>query len=95
MINMDDLKIQGEPKVYKDSATDSGRTISRYFCGSCGTPVHSFIPENPSKTFLKMGVFADSEPKWAKPSAEVFNANRNEWEQPIPDAAQVDRMPPM
>jgi hypothetical protein len=31
---------QGTPKCYATTA-DSGRTLNRYFCGACGSPIYS------------------------------------------------------
>jgi hypothetical protein len=32
---------QGATKRYDDSATHSGRTLSRHFCADCGSPIYS------------------------------------------------------
>lgn len=50
----------GEPKVYQDSDTDSGATVERWFCGNCGSPIYSAIPEQPDVAFLKTGTLDDT-----------------------------------
>jgi len=51
---------QGEPKLYKDSDTNSGNTVERYFCGNCGSPIYSVIPDQPDTLFLKTGTMDDT-----------------------------------
>lgn len=65
----------------RDSGTESGNTTSRFFCKSCGAPVHTQGPSRPGKTVVKMGLFARMEAgKLGAPAAEIFTANRNSWE---------------
>ncbi|PWN34575.1 uncharacterized protein FA14DRAFT_132227 [Meira miltonrushii] len=82
MINLDDLEISGTPSCYGDSATGSGATIQRHFCGNCGSPIHSQSPNVPGKTFLKLGVFAGKK-KLGAPVAEVYWKNHEDWEKQL------------
>lgn len=50
----------GEPKLYQDSDTESGGTVERYFCGNCGSPLYSKIPDQPDMVFLKTGTLDDT-----------------------------------
>ena len=43
----------GEMKLYSDSDTDTGNTVERYFCGNCGSPIYSAVPDSPDAFFLK------------------------------------------
>ena len=52
--------ITGEPQLYKDSDTVSGNTVERYFCGNCGSPIYSAIPDQPDTLFLKTGTLDDT-----------------------------------
>ena len=79
MINLDDLEVNGKPKVYNDSATKSGSTVQRNFCGDCGSPIHTQSPNVPGKTFLKLGLFA-GKTKLQQPAMEVFWKNHEDWE---------------
>lgn len=50
----------GEPKLYRDADTASGNTVERYFCGNCGSPIYSAIPDQPDVLFLKTGTLDDT-----------------------------------
>ena len=51
--------IQGRPKRYTDKA-DSGRTLYRYFCGDCGSPLYSHRETAPQILALRAGTLDDS-----------------------------------
>jgi len=38
VVSQDDLKVTGEPKMYKRTA-DSGRVRQQHFCQNCGSPL--------------------------------------------------------
>ena len=40
-----------EMKLYSDSDTDTGNTVERYFCGNCGSPIYSAVPDSPDVFF--------------------------------------------
>jgi hypothetical protein len=50
---------QGAPKCHAVKA-DSGRTLLRYFCGDCGSPVYSRREANPERMVVRAGAFDDS-----------------------------------
>jgi hypothetical protein len=52
--------VTGEPKLFADTATDSGNTVERYFCGNCGSPIYSVVPGQPDVMFLKTGTLDDT-----------------------------------
>jgi hypothetical protein len=51
---------KGEPKLYADGDTRSGNTVSRYFCGDCGSPIYSALPDQPDSIYLKTGTMDDT-----------------------------------
>jgi hypothetical protein len=51
---------QGELKLFLDTDTASGNTVSRYFCGNCGSPIYSAIPDQPEMVFVKTGTLDDT-----------------------------------
>ena len=51
---------QGTTKKYDDSATQSGRTLSRHFCASCGSPIYSHRNPNPGFVVVRAGSLDDS-----------------------------------
>lgn len=50
---------QGTPRCYAARA-DSGRTLLRYFCGDCGSPIYSQRQENTERMVVRAGAFDDS-----------------------------------
>lgn len=52
--------IKGETKRYDDSATKSGRTLSRHFCTDCGSPIYSHRNPNPGFVVVRAGTLDDS-----------------------------------
>ncbi|KAF1994344.1 hypothetical protein P154DRAFT_527141 [Amniculicola lignicola CBS 123094] len=65
-------------KGYADSNTKSGNTITRRFCGNCGSPVMTEVPTG-TQVFLKGGLFFPL----GKPIAEAFQENKSEWLSPL------------
>ena len=84
-----DFKITGEPKLYQDRKTDSGTSIQRAFCGSCGSPIYTASPTMPGVQIFKLGLF-DQIPK---PSMELYCRERPSWDKAIPDTIQFEAMP--
>ncbi|PWN91850.1 hypothetical protein FA10DRAFT_278560 [Acaromyces ingoldii] len=90
------LKIEGQPKIYSDSKTDSGGSVYRHFCGDCGTPVQTLAPAIPDKAVVKVGLFSDSLGDINKPAVELFTVNRQRfpWLESIEGVPQCERNPP-
>lgn len=60
VVPTDAFKItKGETKKYDDSATKSGRTLSRHFCGACGSPIYSHRNPNPGFVVVRAGSLDD------------------------------------
>ena len=51
---------KGETRKYDDSATQSGRTLSRHFCAECGSPIYSHRNPNPGFVVVRAGTLDDS-----------------------------------
>ena len=51
---------QGTPKRYTALA-DSGRTLHRFFCGDCGSPLYSQRDNTPESMVVRAGSFDDPE----------------------------------
>ncbi len=67
----------GEPKLYRDSDTASGNTVERYFCGNCGSPIYSAIPDQPDMVFLKTGTLDDT--SGFQPQFHVWCDTKQNW----------------
>jgi hypothetical protein len=68
---------KGETKKYDDSATQSGRTLSRHFCGNCGSPIYSHRNPNPGFVVVRAGTLDD--PELMAPTAIIWAASAPSW----------------
>jgi len=60
MLKSADFKLtQGRPKRYT-AVADSGRTLHRFFCGECGSPLYSQRDATPENMALRAGTLDDS-----------------------------------
>lgn len=71
------FSLQGSPKLYKDTDTDSGNTVERYFCENCGSPIYSAIAAQPDMLFLKTGTLDSTE--GFSPAFQVFCETKQDW----------------
>jgi len=75
-VRLADLRVTGTPQGYTH-ATDSGNTLTRYFCGHCGAPLYSVngtLPDrvnlrassldDPSRFHPQSVAWSDSAPAW-------------------------------
>lgn len=51
-----DVQIEGKTTTYTSTA-DSGATLHRSFCPTCGTPLFSAAAERPHMLFIRVGAF--------------------------------------
>jgi len=83
----------GTPKELTKIA-DSGKPITSYFCGDCGTTLYRRGDNFPGQVLIKAGVLDD--PNWVNqntPNVELFNVTRVNWFPAIEGAGQVAGMP--
>ena len=74
---VDDVDIKGETKSY-DSVTDSGSTITRYFCPICGSRL--FGTNSTSKNIIGISVGTLEDSSWFKPELIVYNKRKPDWD---------------
>jgi hypothetical protein len=67
----------GETKCYNDSATKSGRTLSRHFCPNCGSPLYSHRNPNPGFVVVRAGSLDDS--SGMRIAANIWTATARPW----------------
>ena len=71
------LKItNGKPKRYT-AVADSGRTLHRYFCAECGTPIYSQREANPEMVVVRAGSFDN--PPDMKITANIWTGSARPW----------------
>lgn len=79
------VKITGQPKIYHDANTDSGKVLQRAFCSNCGSPIYSQSQNIPGMCIVKLGLFDEV----LKPTKEFYCKSRVSWVTPIDGATQV------
>ena len=78
VVPSDNFKItKGTVKRYADSATQSGRTLSRHFCGDCGSPIYSSRNPDVGIVVVRAGTLDDSSA--LKITANIWTASARPW----------------
>ncbi|ARN73093.1 GFA family protein [Oceanicoccus sagamiensis] len=67
----------GQPKLYRDSDTDSGNRVKRYFCDHCGSPLYSAVSSKPDTVYLKAGTLDDT--SGFIPQFNVWCDSKQDW----------------
>ena len=84
----DDVVVeQGEPRSFAMHG-DSGRAITRLFCGDCGTPLFTDLEKLPKLLIVNAGALDDTSSVEIK--AHIFAASAAPWHQFEPGAARFD-----
>jgi hypothetical protein len=81
---------QGKPKRFTMKA-DSGRTLHRYFCGDCGSPLYSQREIAPERMVIRAGTFDNPPPM--KISAHIWTGSKRNWSHIDADATQIPGQP--
>jgi hypothetical protein len=68
---------KGATHRYDDSATQSGRTLSRHFCAECGSPIYSHRNPNPGFLVVRAGTLDDS--SGMKITGNIWTATARPW----------------
>lgn len=71
----DSLEITGEVKTYNDTG-DSGATVRRQFCDTCGSPVFTRL-ETPGLMFIKAGTLDDTSE--LRPQLHCYTKSKQDW----------------
>lgn len=69
--------VKGDVTFYEHRA-DSGNTISKGFCGTCGSPVHSTNSGYPGVVFPRASVLDD--PEMVRPQMIVYASRALSWD---------------
>jgi hypothetical protein len=79
--------VAGQPKGFTKLG-DSGRSVTRYFCADCGSPLYTVPPRHPDLIFIKAGGLDD--PSVVKPDREAWTRSRVDWATIAPDLASYE-----
>ena len=82
--------IQGRPRRFTGIA-DSGRTLHRYFCGACGSPIYSQRANNTEYVVLRVGTL-DGAPDM-KITMNIWTKSKRPWAWIDPSTKQVSGQP--
>lgn len=66
----------GEVTTYNDTG-DSGATVRRQFCGTCGSPVFTLVDSPPGMMFIKAGTLDDT--STLKPAFHCYTKSKQDW----------------
>ena len=61
---------------YNDTG-DSGATVRRQFCGTCGSPVFTRVESPPGMMFIKAGTLDDT--SILKPAFHCYTKSKQDW----------------
>lgn len=87
-----DVSVQGDTKSHAVTA-DSGNTLTRHFCPTCGARVFGRNSGRPGLVIVPVGLFEDS--SWYAPHAALYAKRRQSWDvMQFEDIPCYDAMPP-
>lgn len=81
---------QGTPKRYAAKA-DSGRTLYRFFCGECGSPIYSQRSTGTEVLVVRAGTFDNAEDM--KITANIWTRSARPWAYIDPESQQLPGQP--
>ena len=90
-ISMAALEMSGSPKVFMDSDTESGKTVARYFCGDCGSPLYVVVEAAPATAYMVVGTLDDTH--HLNPKCHGWTASKQDWVRIVDDAPQHEFEP--
>lgn len=76
IVNADAVSVQGTATSYAVTA-DSGTTVVRQFCGTCGSPLFASSPVAPAVMVIKIATLDD--PSWIVRSAHIWTDSAHPW----------------
>lgn len=84
------LHLEGEPAEHIGTA-DSGNTMRRRFCPTCGTQLFSQSSARPEFIVVRMGTLDD---RTAGPEAFIWTASAPDWGHVDPELGNYEGQPP-
>ncbi|KWV93727.1 GFA family protein [Erythrobacter sp. AP23] len=70
------VEITGDPARYRDSG-ESGRSVERQFCNTCGSPLFTRAEVSPQMLWIKAGTLDDT--TQFTPSAHIWTRSKQCW----------------
>ena len=82
--------MRGRARCYVAKA-DSGNSITRVFCGDCGTPLYVQVSTRPDIVGVRVCTFDD--PSWFRPEANIFARSAQPWDHMDPGVPKFATYP--
>lgn len=92
VVKASDMSIKGDLSAYTDHDTESGKPVSRQFCGQCGSPIRSVPEAMPGLVVVKVGTL--DAPEGFEPRVHVWTASALPWVQIPETAIRFEKGPP-
>ena len=89
---VDQFEHTGDISIYTTTG-ESGESVHRHFCGTCGSPIYSLPEAITGLIFLKAGTLDDT--SWLQPQSEFFCETAQPWCKLDGDWPKAPRNPPM
>ncbi|QFT78793.1 GFA family protein [Erythrobacter sp. THAF29] len=70
------LEVEGQVKTYNDKG-DSGATVYRQFCDTCGSPVFTRLDDSKGLMFIKAGTLDDT--SGLQPQFHCYTKSKQNW----------------
>lgn len=90
IFNVSDVTLTGAVKLF-NSRADSGNTMLRGFCPSCGTPVTSASSGRPERVILRVGTL--DHPEIVAPAMNIWTDSAPTWAHLDPAVPTTPRQP--
>lgn len=84
------VRITGRPAIYT-LTSDSGATVTRRFCGACGSPLFGSNSGMPGFMTVTLGTL--DQPDGLVPEVAIFARTRRAWDMMDPALASFDDQP--
>lgn len=81
---------KGEAKYHTVTA-DSGNSISRGFCVTCGSPLFISLSGRPDIMSIRAASLDD--PRWFHPTMDIFTSSAQPWDHMNPELTKFPRSP--
>ncbi|THW20351.1 hypothetical protein D6C98_10578 [Aureobasidium pullulans] len=92
VVSGEGFKVTGNPKAFTKTA-DSGKKITSYFCGDCGSTLYRDGENFPGMKIVKAGVLDGKDVlNESKPNVELFAPTRPKWIAALDGAEQKETM---